>query len=247
MSDPTKGWKVRVDPLITDEPKFISLARAIKPDIHKIDRLEEIVALGLLVRLWCATMKKEDTGTLHGWAPEEIAIRCGWIGDVTPERFINALLNCGKTSTRKDGPGFLVQPGPDYEVYRWADWQNDPAGQRKEWRERSAAKTKAKKNAKPPISTPSPSGDDTVVKTMLQLMDECGVRGTPLQKRDAIKSWRISGNIERAQSVIGKDGKGKDIFWVSKAVDGPSAADKRTKESTDSIRDTFMKATEKLK
>jgi len=247
MSDPSKGWKVQVDPDLPDEPKFLRLAAMIKVDVHKLERLEDLVAAGLLLRLWCLTMKREDTGTLHGWAPEEIATKCGWVGDVKPDRFIEAVLNCGKTSTRKDGPGFLIQTGPDYEVYRWNEWQNDPAGTRQKWRDIRAARREAKKNENHQAPKPSPSGDDTVTKTMLQLMEECGVRGTPLQKRDAIKSWRVAGNIERAQSVIGKDGKGKDIFWVSKAVDGPSTADKRTKESTDSIRDTFMKATEKLK
>ena len=236
MSDPTKGWKVQVDPDLPDEPKFLRLAALIKSDVHKLDRLEELVAAGLLLRLWCLTMKREDTGTLHGWAPEEIATRCGWIGDVKQDRFIEAMLNCGKTSTRKDGPGFLTQTGPDYEVYRWNEWQNNPAGTRQKWRDYRTQRREAKKGLNP--EKPGAAGDSSGVKLLLDRMRECHITGTPQQKREHAEAWLATGRAQRAETLIMGEGKGKGIFWLAKVMDGNGA---QHNQSTKEILEKWAK------
>lgn len=244
-SDPTKGWKVQVDPDLPGDPKLLRLAATIKADVHKLDRLEEIVALGLLIKLWCFTMRREDSGVLHGWAPEDVARECGWTGDVDPAKFIEGMLNCGRTSIRKDGKGFIVQTGPDYEVHKWKEWQNDPEGTRKKWRQWRTDRRERKKSGGE-TATPEPktgqAGDDTVTRTMLQLLKDCHITGSMQQKRDHIGAWRAAGVIEKAQSVITGIGKGKDIFWIAKALNGTPAAAALgpAADSISKIRDKFL-------
>lgn len=220
MSDSTKGWKVKVNPDLPDDPKLLRLATMLKVDVKKLDRLEEIVALGLVMKLWCLTMRREDSGVLAGWAPEDIALACGWVGDVQPDTFVNALLNCGRNSTKKDGKGFLAQAGPDYEVYKWREWQNDPAGSRKKWRDATASRRAVGKGS--PQQKTGSSGTSSGVKLLLDRMRECHITGSVQQKREHAEAWLAAGLAQKAEGLIMGEGKSKGIFWLAKALEGPT-------------------------
>lgn len=144
MSDHTKGWKVQVDPEFPNDPKLKRLAIMIEPDIQKLTpfQLRELVAMGTVLKLWCLTMRKEDSGSYVGWAPEDVALQCGWEGPPA-ESWIKAMVECGRNSTHKDNKGFLEVSKEKIVVHEWREWQNDPAGQRQKWREYRAQRREA--------------------------------------------------------------------------------------------------------
>lgn len=219
MAKRKKVWMVQVDPRLIDEPKFKRFARMVKEDVLALDNLYEHAAYGLLVRLWGAVMTYDDTGKLDP-APEDVAEKVDWHGP-PPERLIAALLDCGKNSVEPNKPGFIVKTENGYEVYKWAEWQNDPAGKRERWAE-------AKRRAKTPQPTPPPPSKEIdargeSVRQILQAMKQANTPGGKAMKEEYVAAWCARPGIG-AKKVLellwSPEAKGQNIFWLDSQLGG---------------------------
>ena len=227
MGKRKKVWMVQVDPRLLDDPKFLRYARMAREDVMKLENLYEHAALGILIRLWMVTMRDDDTGKLDP-APEETAEKLKWVGP-PPEALLNGLLNCGKTSVEQDKPGFIEQSPEGLRIYKWAEWQNDPAGKREKWAE-------AKRRGRPGGTTPPPpppaeekaeiGPKDECVRQILKAMKQAHTPGSPQQKSEYARAWIERPGIGGAkvlEVLMHPDSRGQDVFWLNARLGGKAA------------------------
>lgn len=231
MSDPKKGFKVKVDPGLPDESKFKRFHRMIRDHVAKLRDPSELVALGVLLKFWLAVMRKKDDGQLLGWGPEDIAIDCGWDGPPL-EALMQALLECGKNSVEPEAKGFLVPLTNGYAVYKWAEWQGDPSGTRAAWAERARrsrenfkkrrAGAAAAKEPKPDIGPKEES-----VRQILQAMSKAHTPGSHQQKAEYARAWLERpgvGGAKVLEVLWSPEARGQGVFWLDSRLGGTAPA-----------------------
>jgi hypothetical protein len=224
MKDPKKGWRVQVDSGLPGDAKLRRLAALIKPEVSKLVNPEELISLGVLLKLWCFTMRSHDTGKLDGLAADDLALECGWVGPEAAS-LVSALMTCGQNAKKKDGRGFLTENDHGYEVHEWALWQNDPAGKREYWRAYRENKRSGDKAPGRRGESPAPKEGDEVMRQILQEMRTQKITGALHQKREQIEAWRAQGMSGGDIHALIKNNPGKDIFWLrSFAEKKPSPA-----------------------
>ena len=234
MANRKKVWMAQVDPRLPEDPKFIRYARMLRPHLEKLENIHEHVAFGLLVRLWCVTMRDDDTGKLDS-APEEIAEKLKWVGPPV-EALIDALLNCGRTSVDPDKPGFVETRPDGYAIYKWAEWQNDPAGKRERWAEAKRSMRQQKGGPPAPTSPPADFGPkEESVRQILQAMTGAKTPGSPAQKREYAAAWIERPDVGGArvlEILMSPEARGQGIFWLDARLGGrPSGGNGSTQKS----------------
>lgn len=225
MANRKRGWKVEVDKDLPANYKLRRLSKIIKAEIQGIDRVEEIIAIGLLVRLWCAVMREEDSGELAGWTPEKIAHYVGWDGP-DPQTLINALCECGMSSANLSAPGFLEKTENGYRIHEWAEWQNDPIGTRVKWAERQKRANPPKRSQGAP---PEIGPKEECVRQILQHMSTAKIPGSAAQKREYATAWVERANVgaeKVVEMLMSPESRGQTIFWLDAQLGGRPAAQK---------------------
>lgn len=172
--------------------------------------------------LWMAVMEKPENrfdGNMDGWTHEVIADFAAWPGDA--EKFVTALLQCGRPKKR----GLIEERDGVLYLHEWKKWQGPGLLNKMEY-ERKARLDKATLNeaTKGSQRAPAATGDDTVVKSLMDAMKAANVTGPASIKREHIAAWRTRGIVERAHSLIMGEGKGLDIFSIAKMLNGNAKA-----------------------
>ena len=209
----------------------------IRNDVSLLENLYEHAALGVLVRFWCVVMRDEDSGKLSNWAPEEIAEKIGWFGPL-PDGLIRALLDCGKTSVAPDAPGFIEKLPNGFAVYKWNEWQNDPAGTREKWKEqrknRFAPPGAKKADAEAPKKEIGPK--EECVRQILQAMSAAKIPGSPIQKREYAAAWIERpgvGGAKVLEVLMSPEARGQGVFWLDAQLGGrPASVNGPSQKST---------------
>jgi len=185
-------WPVRVKTLITDDIKFKRFCRLLFPnneDHHKL------ICLGLLVRMWCATMLHHPDGILNGWTDEDLAMYMEWDGDV--KALITALSQCGD----KGGNGFILKNGTDWEVWHWKEYQNDPLGTLDRYSENNKKKY-SKQVGTPDIITPQ----DQTVARFLMLAQKLKMPNAISSLRTWIEGRNAQEHLQKLEEVLSNMG-----------------------------------------
>lgn len=178
-------------------------------------------AFGMAVAIWCLCWEFEFLdGRLKRFTAKSLARRLKWDGP--PEKLLGALLD--STVLEQEADGTLV-------VHDFTEEQEGGIKILQRNRSRNAAPV-------PPATSTPPSGasgDDTVVRVLMQRMRECHITGSASQKREHAEAWKARGIAEKAEHVIMGEGKGLDIFSIAKMLNG--GASKQTQPSTiDSLK-----------
>lgn len=212
MTDETRGWKVQVDPGLTRNGKFIRFLKLLGPDVMKLRNARELIAIGLLVKMWSATMQYRPSGSLQGWDAACLASESGW--DLKVETLIDALLKSGEGEP--DGRGFIIEmQSGEYEVNDWKKWQNDPEGHRLKWRTEQQASRDRKKQGLPPTTDkekeapPMASAKDEAIRQLLKQMSICKIIGQDSWKRELLEAWFARGikGLDIQQLIMANPGK----------------------------------------
>ena len=227
MANRKKVWMAGVDPRLPDDPKFLRFARKMREEVMKLENLHEHAAFGVLVRLWCVTMRDDDTGNL-GPAPEELAERVKWLGPA-PEALIQGLLDAGKTSVDQDKPGFIERTPDGFRVYKWAEYQNDPAGKREKWAE-AKRKHRGGGSPTPPAAAAAPEEPpaeigpkDECVRQILKAMAQAHITGHPKQKAEYARAWIERPGIKGSdvlELLMHPDARTMSVLWLNDRLGG---------------------------
>lgn len=212
-----------VDPSAPSDPKFMAVAEFLG--------IERFAAFGLAVSLWCLCWRKEYfDGKLNRYTAQGLADELLWKGDA--KKLVEALLVAE----------VLTQEGGKLVAKNFSERQGPLIRKLLADRTKSEEKSQTKAATEGAKRETAKAGDDTVVKTMLDLMSANSVTGKAEHKREHIQAWRASKAIEKAQSLIAGEGRGKSVYWITKVLDGPTppAAGQSNGDSVSKMREHFL-------
>lgn len=137
---------VQIDVNIFDNPKTRRLARLLDMPLEQ--------TVGHLVRLWSWVMRVAPDGDLKNADPIDIADGANYSGD--PEKFVKALLDCGKNSV-----GFLEKTEDGFIVHEWVRYSGSLERKRAQGRERFKRYWDKKKQGEAEEKTDTESNADS--------------------------------------------------------------------------------------
>jgi hypothetical protein len=213
------AYYVRVKPEAPGNLKYVFLGEALS--------INPKHAFGLAVAIWCICWENEfHDGRLKRFTPKALAKKLDWEGDA--DKLVNSLLKA--VVLEKDRDGTLV--AHDFE-------EEQRAGINIKLRNDARSK---EKHPLPKDVSAGATGDDSVVKVLLNRMNEAHTPGPAKQHRSHIEAWRARGITGADIEAAVMNNPGKNVFELEKLLVGKNGAAATTDAplpSLDEIRKKF--------